>query len=84
MKKLNLDPNWKFKEIKENIEVLVSQYNGILASFSIYERKKKIENLRFLKNQVYSLSNILLWQKDRLWEVLNGDFDILSFKILSN
>lgn len=82
MNKLDLKQNWKFKDVADNIEVLVSQFNGILASFSVYERKEKIKALRELKTQVYCYNNILYWQKDRLWEVLNGDFDILQFKTI--
>ena len=82
MELLNLSQNWNFKDVKDNIEALVSQYKGTLASFSIYEHKQKIEALRQMKVQVYSFNNILYWQKDRLWEVLNGDFDILEFKII--
>ena len=82
MNKLDLKQNWKFKDIVNNIEVLVSQFNGILASFSAYEHKQKIETLRQMKKQIYSFDNILCWQKDRLWEVLNGDFDILQFKTI--
>lgn len=82
MNQLELNPNWKFKDVKENIEAIVSQFNGLLSPFLYFEIKDKISLIYELKKQVFNYDNILYWQRERLWEVLNGDFEIEDFKIL--
>ena len=82
MNGLGLQENWKFKDIKENIEALVTEFEGLLSSFSYFELKKRGVLLHRLKEQVFNYKNILYWQRERLWEVLNGDFEIDDFKKL--
>ena len=75
MSGLSLQENWKFKDVKENIEALVTEFEGLLSPFSYFELYK-------LKEQVFNCNNIQYWQRERLWETLNGDFDIEDFKKL--
>ena len=82
MNRLNFNYNWNFKDIQTNIEALVNQFEGLLSPFLCYNLKEKIEILRSLKKQVFEYNNILYWQRERLWEVLNKDFDINEFKNL--
>lgn len=82
MSGLSLQENWKFKDVKDNIEALVSEFEGLLSSFLYFEIKKRGYVLHNMKTQVFSYSNILYWQRERLWETLNGDFDIEDFKKL--
>ena len=79
MSGLSLQENWKFKDVKENIEALVSEFEGLLSPFSYFEIKEKNNLIRFLKKQVFDYKNILDWQRERLWETLNGDFEIDDF-----
>lgn len=76
-----IDLNWNFKEVVNNIEVIRTKTRGIIASFSSFEVKKQLQFKRNLRNTIYSLK-IQMWQKERMWEVLNGDFDIKNFKKL--
>ena len=79
---LDLNANWKFKDVKDNVEVLKSQFDEILASFSYLEKKQMLVQLRSIKEQIFSYNNILEWQRERLWEVLNDDFEIFRFREL--
>lgn len=79
MSGLSLQENWKFKDVKENIEALVSEFEGLLSPFSYFEIKEKNNLIRILKKQVFDYKNILDWQRERLWETLNGDFEIDDF-----
>lgn len=76
-----IDLNWNFKEVVNNIEVIKTKTRGIIASFSSFEVKKQLQFKRNLRNTIYSLK-IQMWQKERMWEVLNDDFDIKNFKKL--
>lgn len=79
MSGLSLQENWKFKDVKENIEALVSEFEGLLSSFLYFQSKEKLNTLRELKTQVFSYKNIQYWQREKLWETLNGDFGIDDF-----
>lgn len=79
---LDLKPNWKFIDIQDNIEALISQYDGELMPFLCIHLKQKIERTHLLQQQVLNFSNIEYWQRERLWEVLNGDMGIDEFKKL--
>lgn len=82
MEQLELNPNWKFKDVKDNIEAIVSQFDGLLSPFLSFNIKQKNTLVNTLKKQVFNYENILYWQRERLWEVLNGDFEIEDFKKL--
>ena len=82
MSGLSLKDNWKFKDVKDNIEALVNQFEGLLSPFLYFEAKERRLVLHTMKKQVFEYNNILYWQREKLWEVLNGDFDIDEFKNL--
>lgn len=82
MYSLDLRSNWKFSDVKDNIESLKSQFDEILDSFSYFNKKQMLIALRSLKFQVFSYTNISLWQRERLWETLNNDFEIFKFQAL--
>jgi hypothetical protein len=82
MNGLSLQDNWKFKDVKENIEALVNQFEGLLSPFLYFQGKERRALLHNMKVQVFGFDNILYWQREKLWEVLNGDFDIDDFKRL--
>lgn len=79
MRGLSLQENWKFKDIKDNIEALVTEFEGLLSPFLYFELKKRGTLLHKLKEQVFNYNNIQYWQRERLWETLNGDFEIDDF-----
>ena len=82
MSELGLRENWKFRDVKDNIEALVNQFEGLLSPFLYFELKKRVKVLKQTKKQVFDYTNILYWQREKLWEVLNGDFSIEEFKNL--
>ena len=79
---IGLNPSWKFSDIQDNIEAIKSQYEGVLSSFLCYEYKERGIALHNMKRQVFDYENIQYWQRERLWEVLNGDFEIEEFRRL--
>ena len=70
-----INPEWTFKEVVENIEVVKSQTEGIIASFSSFEIKKQIKFKRQLRDSVYSL-NFEEWKKDRVIECIYDYFEV--------
>ena len=82
MSGLSLQENWKFKDVKDNVEALVNQFEGLLSPFLYFQGKERRNLLHNMKVQVFGFDNILYWQREKLWEVLNGDFDIDDFKRL--
>ena len=74
MKKIE---NITFKQFAENCEELKEQYNGLLTPFF------NARMIRCWKTMIYSLK-LLNWQKDRSWEVLNGDFEVDELKKMCN
>jgi hypothetical protein len=79
---VKLDENWTFKDIKNNIEALKNQYVGLLASFSYFEKKQRNIIIQKSKANIMNFRKIQIWQRERLWEVLNDDFSIEEFKKL--
>ena len=79
---IELNPSWKFNDVQDNIETIKSQYEGVLLSFLSYQLKERGNALRTMKREVFDYENIQYWQRERLWEVLNGDFEIEEFRRL--
>ena len=79
---LNLSVDWKFSDIQDNIETIKARYVGVLSSFLCYQLKERGNALHKMKEEVFRYENILYWQRERLWEVLNGDFEIEEFRRL--
>lgn len=74
-----INPEWTFKEVVENIEVVKSQTEGIIASFSSFEIKKQLIFKKHLRNKIYSLK-FEEWKKDRIIECIYGYFEINKIK----
>ena len=70
-----INPEWNFKEVVENIEVVKSKTWDIIASFSSFEIKKQIKFKRQLRDSVYSL-NFEEWKKDRVIECIYDYFEV--------
>lgn len=70
-----INPEWTFKEVVENIEVIKSKTRDIIASFSSFEIKKQVKFKRQLRNSIYSL-NFEEWKKDRVVECIYDYFEV--------
>lgn len=80
MRMLDLREDWKFKDVKENVEALVVQFEDILSPFLCFQSEERLKVMRRIRKQVFEYENILYWQRERLWEVLNGYFEVEKFK----
>lgn len=74
---------WDFGEAVDNIRTIREQYEELLSSFSIYELKQKGMLIKAIRDKIYQL-NIFEWQKDKLWEYMNGDIPYIILKGLGN
>ncbi len=79
---IELCDSWKFRDVQENIEAIKTQYEGGLSSFLCYQIKERGIALHNMRQKVFGYENIQYWQRERLWEVLNGDFGIEEFRRL--
>ena len=82
MDKLSIPNEWKFKDFKQSIEDIKAEFEGIISSFSMFTVKQDTKQLHYLKEQIFNHENIQYWQRERTWEVLNGDFEIEKYKRL--
>lgn len=69
-----IDNNWTYEEVVANIETLKNQYNGFLTSFSVFERKKRIQLCRNFKTQIYNL-NFDEYLRNQIWKYLNDEIE---------
>lgn len=70
--RINIDKNWSFKDIVLNLWTLRGEYYTILASFSYFETHEKVEFIKQLRNDIYSL-NFDESKKDKIWDFMNGN-----------
>lgn len=78
-----IDISWDFRNLVEHIEEVKLEYNRVLASFSIFNSKLKREYIINARKEIYNLS-IFEWQKDRVWEYLNGDETLDTLILIAN
>ncbi len=81
MNECYINPNWSFKEVVSNIEVIKSRAREIIASFSYFERKKAIAFMYKLRKDIYSL-NFETWRCDRIVEYVYDDIDLQTLQKL--
>ena len=65
-----IDPRWDYKEAIKNLRTLKIQYDEFLMSFFTIKEKNKF--IKETRDSIYSLL-IEEFQKDRIWEYMNGD-----------
>ena len=82
MYNINININWSYKELVNNIEVIKSQVLGVIASFSYFQNKDKTIFMRWVKDTIYSFK-FQEWKKDKIIEYLYDDIDIDLLKRLS-
>lgn len=75
---LQIDTNWKFKQIIINLETIKDEFLGKLSSFSYFKLHDKVLFLKGIKEQIYSL-NIENWQCSKIWEYLNDNIELEEF-----
>ena len=69
-KELNIDENWTFKDIVDNVWALRDEYDRLLMSFSYFELHKKVIFLRHTRDAIYAL-DFEEWRKDKIWDYMN-------------
>ena len=74
-----INPEWTFKEVVENIEVVKSKTWDIIASFSSFEIKKQVKFKQQLRKKIYSLK-FEEWKKDRILECIYDYFEVEKIK----
>lgn len=77
---ININSDWKFKDILQNIEAIKTQVHGVIASFSYFESRKKLEFMRYIKQSIYSLK-IQEGRKNRILEYIYDDIDFEELKL---
>lgn len=68
-----VNPNWTYRESVEHIQALKDEYQRILSSFSVWQKREWAEFIASTRKQFYKL-NLMEWQKDNLWNCMNGNF----------
>ena len=68
--KLEIDPNWSFKELVDNLKVLRTQYEDTLRLFSWQQLHEQNEFVRQTRNSIYALK-FPEWQRDKIWNYMN-------------
>jgi len=68
---MNINPTWNFKQISRKLRTLKHEYNRVLASFSIVREENAF--ILATRNKIYSMNLLQDFEKDRVWEYLNGD-----------
>lgn len=81
MYNINININWSYKEVVNNIEVIKSQILGIIASFSYFQSRDRTIFIRWVKDTIYSF-NFQEWRKDKIIEYIYDDIDIDLLKRL--
>lgn len=67
---LNINPQWSFKELVDNLWTLRDEYDRLLASFSYFDLHEKVTFLRNTRDAIYSL-NFEEYKKDKVWSYFN-------------
>ena len=80
---MKIDILWSFTEAVDKIRTLKQEYYDVLASFSIYEVKEETNYKHDVRKKIYSLK-FAEWQKDKLWEFMNGDVPYSMLRALGN
>ena len=71
--KLDVNPNWTYRQAALNIRALKHRYDCVLMSFSLWQTKEWADFISSTRDQFYAL-DLLEWQIDNLWNYMNGNF----------
>ena len=72
---MEINENWSFKELVDNLKAIKEQYKEKVRSFSYYDLHEKVVYIRNLRDSIYKL-NFEEWKKDKVWEYIN-DYEFL-------
>ena len=67
---LNINPQWGFKELVNNLWTLRDEYDRLLASFSYFDLHEKVVFLQNTRDAIYAL-NFEEYKKDKVWSYFN-------------
>ena len=67
---LNINPNWTFAEVVDNLWALRDEYDRLLTFFSYFDLHEKVLFMRKTRDAFYSL-NFDVWKKDKIWSFMN-------------
>lgn len=76
---MNINPSWNYKDIVANIRTLRLQYNEVLTSFNYVRDENSF--IKKTRDSLYAL-HIEGFQKDRIWEYMNGYLSSIEIFIL--
>ena len=76
-----IENDWTFSDTVCNIKTLKTYYNGILTSFSVLERKKRIALCRQFKDKVYAL-HFDEYKRNLIWRYINDEIDYKELLLL--
>lgn len=74
-----INPSWNYSEIIDNIRTLRHDYERVLASFSYLRDENKF--IKVTRDNLYAM-NLEEFEKDRVWEYMNGDISPIDTFIL--
>jgi len=74
-----IDSNWNYRELVEHIKTLKDEYQEILSSFSVWERKKWADFIVSTRNKFYALK-FTEKQIEKLWRYMNGYLPLYCLK----
>lgn len=64
-----INKEWNYKDMVKNIRQIKDDYNNMLSSFNYVRDKNKY--IKATRDNLYSM-NLEEFQKDRIWEYMNG------------
>lgn len=76
---MTINPSWNYEEIIANIRTLKHSYEERLTSFSYVTQENQF--IKLTRDNLYAM-NLEEFQKDRIWEYMNGylsSLDIFMF-----
>lgn len=76
---MNINPSWTYKDIIKNLRTLRLQYEELITSFLYLH--DQINFIRETRDTIYALP-IEEFEKDRVWEYMNGDISPIDAFIL--
>lgn len=81
MRYLEINKDWKFKDLLPHLEDLRKQYWDSLAFFSYFDLHEKVVFMRHTRDSFYALK-FEEWKKDKVWDYMNGFIFLYELKRL--
>lgn len=68
--KLEINKDWTFKDIVDEIWALRDKFDSLLMSFSYFDLHEKVVFLKKTRDAIYAL-NFEEYKKDKIWNYMN-------------